>query len=410
LDKFDVVFRTPGISPLKKQLIKAKKRGVEISSQIKLFFDLCPAKIIGVTGTKGKGTTTSLIYEILKFNQLQIANSKQLKKSQVFLGGNIGTPPLMFLDKLTENDIVVLELSSFQLHDLEKSPNIAVILDIKLDHLDYHKNRSEYVKAKKNIVKFQKKDDFVVVNMDYLTSFEFGAVSPASNILYFSRKKFVDLGAYVRWDKDLKNGKIILNTLEKTYFICKTTEVTLKGRHNLENICAAITASFVAGAKINTIKKIVAKFKGLEHRLEFVNEINGVKYYNDSFSTTPETTIAAIKSFTEPIVLIVGGSEKGSDYSELGKEIVNACVKTVIAIGLTGKKIIKSIKQNNKLTKKQIKIIQNCKNMKDIINTAKKEANSGDVVILSPASASFDMFKNYKDRGDQFKDRVKKII
>ncbi|MCL5795866.1 MAG: UDP-N-acetylmuramoyl-L-alanine--D-glutamate ligase [Patescibacteria group bacterium] len=435
LDKFDIVFRTPGIPYLAPEIQQAKKIGVEISSQIKLFFDLCPAKIIGVTGTKGKGTTSSLIFEILTQNsklKAQISNQIQSSKSKssnspalpagrqklianspnIFLGGNIGNAPIEFLDKLIKDDIVVLELSSFQLQDMIKSPNIAVVLDIKSDHLDYHQDQQEYIEAKTNIVRWQGQDDFAIINLDYLTSFEFAAISPTKNDWYFSRRKPVDLGAYAL------DGKIILRTKSGQYEICKTKDIILRGEHNLENICAAVTASYLAGSSVEAIKQVVPKFKGLEHRLEFVKEIDGVKYYNDSFSTTPDTTIAAIKSFTEPIVLIVGGSEKGSDYSKLDEAIANSSVKTVIAIGLTGPKIIKTFKhlniktreQRNERTKglKNIKIIENCKNMGEIIKVAGKEAKKGDVVLLSPASASFDMFSNYKDRGEQFKSAVKK--
>lgn len=399
LDKFDIIFRTPGISPLTPELVKAKKKGVEISSQMKLFFDMSPAKIIGVTGTKGKGTTVSLITEILKSNA---------KRQKVYSGGNIGNAPIDFLDKLNKNDWVVLELSSFQLQDMKKSPQIAVVLDIEIDHLDYHKNRSEYVSAKENIVRWQKKSDYAVINLDYLTSFKFAEISPSVNDYYFSRRKSVDLGAFVEWTPKTRGahfGKIILRTNKKDYEICKTFDIILRGEHNLENICAAITASYLAGATINNIKKAVTQFRGLPYRLQYEGEKDGVKFYNDSASTNPQTTIAAIKSFSEPIILISGGSDKGANYSQLKKELTKSSVKTIIAIGVTGPKIVEKIK-NPKL---KIKIIRNLKNMREIVRAAKKESKSGDIVLLSPASASFGMFKNYKDRGKQFKEQVLKI-
>jgi UDP-N-acetylmuramoylalanine--D-glutamate ligase len=431
LTDFDIVFRTPGISPLTKELVDAKKNGVKISSQIKLFMDLCPAKTIGITGTKGKGTTSTLIYEIIKNNipgKLQKdvrflhgaqASGKRLRPTffnlprNIYLGGNIGNAPIEFLDKLTKKDLVVLELSSFQLQDIDKSPNIAVVLDVKEDHLDYHKNRREYIRAKENIVKFQKANDYTVVNLDYLTSFEFAAVSASDNNYYFSRRKSVDLGTYVEWmpkDRNAHFGKLILRTPKRDYEIVKTYDITLRGEHNLENICAAITASYLAGANIESIKKVVPKFPGLEHRLEYAGEINGVKFYNDSFSTNPDTAIAAIKSFSEPIILIAGGSEKNANYSKLGKEIAKSSVKTLISIGDTGPKIIKAISYKPYAVSKKIKIIEKLKNMKDIVKAARNEANSGDVVLLSPASASFGLFKNYKDRGNQFKKEVKCIM
>ena len=425
LTDFDVVFRTPGISPLTPELVRAKKKGVGISSEIKLFMDLCPARTIGVTGTKGKGTTSSLIFEILKSNfqfllrprsgraisNFQTNIQNLIPKTKIYLGGNIGNAPIEFLDKLTKDDVVVLELSSFQLMDLEKSPNIAVVLDIESDHLDYHKNRTEYVSAKENIVRHQSKKDYTVINLDYLTSYKFAAISKTENDYYFSRRKSVDLGTYVEWtpiNNGANFGKIILRTPKKDYEICKTYDIILRGEHNLENITAAITASYLAGASVDVIKKVVVKFPGLEHRLEYVGDSNGVKFYNDSFSTTPETAIAAIKSFSEPIVLIAGGSEKGADYSLLAKEILNSSVKTLIAIGVTGPKIIKEI-SNFQFPISKIKVIKNLDSMKKIIKIAVEESKPGDVVLLSPASASFGLFKNYKDRGNQFREEVGKI-
>lgn len=417
LEQFDIVFRTPGISYLNPEIQKAKKAGVEISSQMKLFFDLsasarvrhgsprqagrdgCPAKIIGVTGTKGKGTTVALISAILK-------NKETKKPRNVWTGGNIGNPPIAFLDRIKPQDWVVLELSSFQLQDMTKSPHIAVVLDIKSDHLDYHRDRKEYIEAKMNIVRYQSKKDFAVINLDYLTSFKFAAVSPSDQDYYFSRRKSVDLGCYVEWlprGRGAHFGKIILRTPRKDYEICKTYDITLRGEHNLENICAAITASYLAGAKISAIRKVIPRFRGLEHRLEYVAGVEGVKYYNDSFSTTPDTAIAAIKSFSEPIILLIGGSEKKADYSQLGREIIKGSVKTVIPIGKTARQIIKALKDYNKKVAKKIEITKDCKTMEEAVRAAYNQARPGDVVLLSPASASFDRFKNYKDRGNQFK-------
>lgn len=396
LDKFDIVFRTPGISILHSEIKKAKKAGVVISSQTKLFFDLCPAKILGITGTKGKGTTTSLIYEILKKNFKNKCKNQNVQNTKVYLGGNIGNAPTEFLDKLTKNDLVVLEMSSFQLHDLEKSPNIAVVLDIKSDHMDYHKNRREYINAKSNIVSHQTKKDFSVINLDYLTSYKFAALT-RGEVYYFSRRKSVDLGAFI------KGKEIILRTSKKDYVVCKIDKIKLRGEHNLENICAAITASYLAGAKIKSIQEAVLDFRGLEHRLELVKTIDKVSYYNDSFSTTPDTTIAAIKSFCEPIILLIGGSEKNSDYRELGKVIAETKnIKKIITIGLTAKRILAEVKKN---TSKKIDVY-NSKDIQDAVLDAKRNAAVGDVVLLSPASASFDKFKDYKDRGNQFKKYV----
>lgn len=308
------------------------------------------------------------------------------------MAGNIGTPPISFLSKLTAVDLVVLELSSFQLQDLEKSPHIAVVLDIKSDHLDYHKNEQEYREAKQNIVKHQTSSDFAVINADYLTGFEFGAATQAQ-VYWFSRRKSVDAGCFV-----LRNH-FVLRTQSQDIPICQTDEVLLRGEHNFENIAAAIITSYLAGADIESIRSTVKSFKGLEHRLEFVAEWRGISFYNDSFSTTPDTTIAAIKSFPHnPIILLVGGSEKNADYRELGEVISQSNIKTIIGLGQTAERIIQTINRP-----KSIDIIPNVQSMTEAIESAVSCATAGDVVLLSPASASFDRYKNYKDRGNQFK-------
>jgi len=399
LDQFEILFRTPGMPLWYPELITAKRAGVQLSSQTKLFFNLCPCSIIGVTGTKGKGTTASLIFEILK-----------TADKNVFLGGNIGNPPIEFLEKLTPQSWVVLELSSFQLEDLKISSHIAVVLNITSDHLfsvakdspNYHLSQKDYVKAKENIVKFQKKEDYAVLNFDYQSSRKFSKLT-SGQIHYFSRRKEVK-GAYV------KTNRIFLSK-DKRLLIGKTKDLILPGAHNWENVNAAICAASLAGVSVLTIRKAVFNFKGLEHRLEFVREVGGVKYYNDSFSTTPETAIAAIRAFKKPIILIAGGSEKGLDYTELGKEIVKSSVKTLILIGQIANKIEKAVFRNQQsaISNQQLKIIRNLKTMNEIVRTASEYAEPGNVVLLSPASASFDMFKNYKERGRQFKNEAAKI-
>jgi len=386
LEEFDIVFRTPGLPYLNPEIQKAKNRGVEISSEIKYFFDQCPSPIIGVTGTKGKGTTSTLISEILK---------KAGKK--VYLAGNIGNAPIEFLDNLTAEEVVVLELSSFQLQDLNQSPHIAVVLNVTSDHMDVHQSHEEYIEAKTNIVRHQRSCDFACINMDYLTSFEFASMT-SGQVYYFSRQKSVDQGAWV------KNDVIYLREDDKDIEIVKIPDLQLRGKHNLENICAAIIAARLAGAEIESISEAIKAFKGLEHRLEMVGEIEGVKFYNDSFSTNPDTAIAAIKSFQEPIILIAGGSEKNADYKELGEAISKSTVRTAVLIGATGPRIKSEIRNSN------IEIISSCQNIEEVIKTAKEKAKPGDVVLLSPASASFDWFKNYKDRGKQFKEKVMGLV
>lgn len=377
LEDFKIVFRTPGLPYLDLKIQKAKEQGVEISSQTKLFFQMCPSPIIGITGTKGKGTTTALIGNILKEST-----------KEVFVGGNIGNPPIEFIKRLTPESIVVLELSSFQLQDLDQSPHIAVVLDIKVDHLDVHKNIDEYIEAKRNIVRHQTKNDLAVINADYLTSTDFASLS-LGKTYWFSRKKSVDRGSFVLY------GDIVLRTDDDQFLIAKTADIELRGEHNLENITAAITASFLCGADIEAIKKAVKEFKGLEHRLEFVRELEGVKFYNDSFSTNPDTTIAAINSFEEPIILLIGGSEKNADYHQLSERIKQKNIKLIIPIGLTAERIVPELGE--------------AKSMSEALESAQKNAEKGDIVLLSPASASFDRYKNYKERGKMFKDEVNKL-
>jgi len=377
LSGFKFVFRSPGFKRFLPEILTAEKKGAQISSAVKLFFELCPAKIIGVTGTKGKGTTATLIYEILKKDG-----------QKVFLAGNIGQPMLSLLPELSQDSWVVLELSSFQLQDLNQSPHIAVVLFIASEHLNYHQDTNEYIQAKANIVSHQKKSDWAVLNADDLISSSFAGLTPAQ-IYCFSRQKKVR-GTYIQ-NREIYLFKERLGPVDN---------LQLLGVHNWENVCAAALASFLAGASLESIKKTIFAFKGLEHRLEEVTMIKGVTFYNDSFSTTPETTMAAIKSFSKPIVLIAGGSEKGSDYTQLGKEITQSTVKTLVLIGQMAEKIKTAVLAAG--FKKEI-VFQPSEKMREIVKVAFQKAKPGEVILLSPACASFDLFKDYKERGEQFK-------
>jgi UDP-N-acetylmuramoylalanine--D-glutamate ligase len=385
LDEYDLIVRSPGVKL--SILHDSKIQHDKITSQTKLFFDLCPAPIIGVTGTKGKGTTSSLIHEMLKKSG-----------KDVYLGGNIGVPPFKFLNKLNPHSIVVLELSSFQLQDLHKSPHIAVLLMITLEHLDYHKTVEEYVDAKRQILKHQNESDIAILNRDYPATNE-SDIHANGKLFFVSREREVDKGCFAR------EGKIVLRTRNEDIEVVKTSELKLRGEHNYENVCAAVLASFLAGADLESIRHVLKAFKGLEHRLELVDKVNGVSYYNDSFSTTPETAMAAIKSFEEPEILILGGSSKNSDFEELGKLLSSkGNIKAIIGIGKEWDKIKSEINPSAKFL-----IIEGADTMEKIVLAASKIAKEGDVVVLSPACASFDMFKNYKDRGEQFKKEVEKL-
>lgn len=377
LSGFKFIFRSPGFKRLLPEILLAEKQGAKISSATKLFFELCPGKIIGVTGTKGKGTTAALINEILKKDN-----------QKVFLAGNIGQPMLSLLPQIKKGNWVVLELSSFQLQDLNQSPHLAVVLFIASEHLDHHQNTEEYIQAKANIVSHQKESDLAILNADDLTSSSFASLTPAK-IYCFSRQKKVN-GAYVQ------RGQICLVGQK----VGPVKDLKIRGVHNWDNVCAAALASSLTGASLESIKKTIFSFKGLEHRLEYVKTINKVVFYNDSFSTTPETTIAAIKSFKKPIVLIAGGSEKGSDYCELGKEINCQPVKTLILIGQMAERIKKAVLAAG--FQGEI-LFRPSEKMDEIVKLAFDKSKPGDIILLSPACASFDMFKDYKQRGVQFK-------
>ncbi len=385
LEKFDLIIRSPGV---KLSDLEGKVSREKISSQTKIFMDLCPAPIIGVTGTKGKGTTSSLIYEMLK------ADGRD-----VYLGGNIGVPPFEFLEKLNGASWVVLELSSFQLQDLEKSPHIAVMLMVTSEHMDYHKDHREYIEAKRNILSHQTDNDFAIVNRDYPPSNE-SDILTSGKVYYVSREREVEEGCFAL------GNQIILRTNGNSIPVIDTRELQLKGDHNQENVSAATIAAYLAGVRVGTIIKAIQSFKGLEHRLELVTTVAGVEYYNDSFSTTPETAIAAIKSFNNPEILILGGSPKQSDFSELGKVIGESeNIKAIIGVGVEWQRIKAEIKN----VRPETLIIEGADSMEKIVLAASKLAVSGDVVLLSPACASFGMFENYKDRGNQFKEQVNNL-
>ncbi len=364
LSKYDILVRSPGVYRYRPEL-----EGREVTSKTKIFFDVCPGKIIGVTGTKGKGTTSTLIYEILK-----------AAGRQVFLGGNIGKGVFEHLDEMDKDSLIVLELSSFQLIDLHKSPHVAVVLMTTSEHADWHASVDEYIDSKSQITNHQIPNDFVVYNKDYANSVKIGMQGKGQKIAVSGN--------------DWKG------------------EMRLRGEHNRENVAAAVAVAKIFDIQYSIINKVVKEFKGLEHRLEEVATIGGVTYFDDSFSTTPETTIAAIKAFTEPLILIAGGSEKGSDFTQMGKVISEAKnlpagrqgIKAVILIGLMAERI------KEKISNEEIKILRGAKNMTEIMEQVKSVAESGDMVVLSPAAASFDMFKNYKERGDQFKEEVKALV
>ncbi len=391
---YDLIIRSPGMALRTPELVEATGRGQIITSQTKLFFAHCAAPIIGVTGTKGKGTTSSLIYTMIR---------QSGKKA--WLGGNIGAPLLSKIDEITPDDLVVMELSSFQLEDLDRSPHIAVVLKITQEHLanfdpnatNYHESREAYVDAKRSIISHQKESDFVIYTPDDATSREFGETSTARNLAFSRSDKHAD--AFVRGDT------VYIRDGAEEHLICTLSSIHLRGVHNLENIAAAALACRASGVDVDSIRTGAEHFEGLEHRLETVKTVGGVIYVNDSFSTVPETAIAAIDSFAQPLVLIVGGSDKGSDYTDLGRRIARSSVHALIVIGAMTDKILGAVTAAGYSGE----VVTGLTTMKDIVTVSHEKARPGDVVLLSPACASFDMFKNYKVRGKEFKDEVEHL-
>ena len=400
-----IAFRSPGVPRLHPKLLEWEQKGLQITSQTKWFFEHCPAKIIGVTGTKGKGTTSALLYEILSANKFEVLNSKfeTNPKDEIpntapntYLTGNIGdTQPLEILDNLQADDYIVYELSSFQLQDLTQSPHLAVVLMVTQEHLDYHTSLEEYHKAKTAISKYQNQGDTIIYNIDYPATKQLGQMSPGMHIP-LSTQQILEQGSY-RDGQDLK-----IKNIGGQNFSIPISNVGLTGSHNLENVLAAMAAAAKLSVKPNTIEQTIQTFKGLPNRLELVADKSGIYFYNDSFSTTPETAIAAINSFSEPEIVILGGSGKNSDFSALGKTIVTKdTIKAIIFIGPEAARIEEAITKAGTFPGQMLRGAQT---MAEIFNQIKQLAVTGDVVLLSPACASFGMFKNYKDRGEQFKD------
>lgn len=390
IDGLDYLFRSPGVRPFYPEIEKARENGTIVTSEIEMLIHLAPCKIIGVTGSDGKTTTTTLIAKFL-----EEAGYK------VWLGGNIGKAIFSKVEEMKESDVVVLELSSFQLMTLKESPNISVITNISPNHLDYHRSYDEYIDAKANIFKHQHKGNTVIFNADDKTTKRYlKAVPEGVNIKCFSLKDKTS-GVY------LENSKIVQNvTKEET--VSDISEVKLLGMHNIANICAAASA-VISETGIKPIQTVITSFNGVEHRMEFVKEVNGVKWYNDSIGTSPTRTIAGLKAFNQKILLIAGGYDKNLDYTVIAPYILDK-VKTLILMGNTAPKIEKTVKEEmaKKGVNDKIDIIT-LSSMEECVNYASSVAQSNDIVVLSPASASFDMYKNFEVRGNHFKELVKAL-
>lgn len=388
--KTDLVIRNPGV-PKESYFLKiAKEHNVPVETDITIFFKLCKAPIIGVTGTKGKSTVATLIYELIK-----------TKYKNAVLAGNIGVSPLEFLGKIKKKSKVVLELSSFELEDLKKSPEIAVITSIYPDHLDRYENLKEYLEAKKIIFKYQKKKDILILNYDNKTTRELSSAAP-SQVYFYSR------------EKKLKNSICFIEK-QNIFFdkekepVANLNNVKLQGWHNILNILAAVSVAKLLKVDSKKIKKVLFNFKSVANRQDFVREVNGVKYFNDTTATIPEAVIAAIDFFSgkfpeSRLILIAGGQNKNLEYEDLAKKILKKIDSLLFLPGTASEKIKELVGGNGKKTK-----ITPVASMEEAVKKSSEIAQPGDIVLLSPGAASFNLFKNEFDRGDQFVKYVKEL-
>ncbi len=378
----DLVFRTPGMHPENPALVQLRNAGAQITSEMQVFFQLCPCKIIAVTGSDGKTTTTTLISELLK-----AAGRK------VWLGGNIGTPLLPVCDQIQPEDIAVVELSSFQLMDMTRSAHVSVVTNLAPNHLDVHKDMEEYVQAKKNIFLHQTAEDTLILNADNGITAEFKGNGKTR---YFARVGKTDNGVCLQEDVICRDGVPVLDT----------KDILLPGVHNVENYMAAILA--VEGLVPDEIVRKVAKtFGGVEHRIELVRVKDGVRFYNDSIASSPSRTIAGLRSFPEKVILIAGGYDKHIPYDVLGPEICRH-VKRLFVNGATGPQVRTAVEKSREYAPGQPQIVD-CLDFTDAVRKAAAAAEAGDVVLMSPASAAFDQFKNFAERGKYFKKLVMEL-
>lgn len=384
LTGFQVVFKTPSMRIDNPALVKCKDEGAYITSEMEEFVKYCPAKIFGITGSDGKTTTTTIVYNILK----EMGH-------KTWVGGNIGTPLFAQIEEMTEQDKVVLELSSFQLMTIKQPIDIALITNITPNHLDMHKDMNEYVEAKENIFKYQKDESILVLNRDNELSNNMDKKAH-NNIRKFSTKEEIKEGAYfVQGDLYIYGKKV-----------CSKKQVKLKGMHNIENLLAAFCMTY-DDVDIDAMKRVATSFRGVEHRSEFVAEINEVEYYNDSIASTPTRTLAGLKAFESSVILIAGGYDKKIPFDILAKEGYKH-IKKLILVGATKDKIREAFEKESVNNKYKIEIFS-VDNLEEAVNMAYKVAKKGDVVTLSPACASFDQFINFEERGIKYKEMIEML-
>ena len=384
----DIIFRTPGMNFHLEELERARKRGIAVTSEMEVFFDLCPATIFAVTGSDGKTTTTTLIAKML-----------ETEGKTVHIGGNIGNPLLPEIENIKSEDFVVVELSSFQLISMRKSPDVAVVTNVSPNHLDVHKDMDEYVEAKKNILLHQNAFSRTVLNRDDPITEGFRK-DVRGQSLGFSMNRRLHNGAWLDDEGDLHMAYRGVDVP-----VINRKEIAVIGDHNVSNYLAAITAVW-GYVGVDSICKVAREFGGVEHRIELVRELDGVKYYNDSIASSPTRTIAGLKAFDDKVILIAGGYDKHIPFEPLAPYITEK-VKKLFLCGATAEKIEKCVR-DYKDYKGEPEIVR-CENLDEAVRLAHKTAQSGDIVTLSPACASFDAFPNFVARGNYYKDLVNKL-
>lgn len=383
----DMIFRTPGMQYYVPEFIEARRKGIAVTSEMEIFFELCPCPIIAITGSNGKTTTSSIVYRML-----------EAQGKNAHLGGNIGIAVLPLIEELCPDDVMVLEISNFQLLSMRQSPDIAVMTNVTPDHLDFHKDMQEYVDAKRNIFLHQNAFGKAVFNEDNEMTSAF-AEEARGYAMKFSLDKKVEHGAWLRDD-----GMIVLSEGDKETEVLDSKKIKLPGRHNIANYMAAICAVWGI-VDVENIRKVAEEFSGVEHRAEFVRELNGVKYYNDSIATTPAKAIFGMLSmFDKKIILLAGGYDKLIPFDPLGPAAVKKASKLIL-FGATADKIEKAVREAEGYSEGNPEIYR-VENMEQAIEKAHSLATAGDIVSLSPACASFDQFPSYEVRGREFKKKV----
>ena len=389
LTKFDVVFRTPGMYFNNPALVKARESGVIITSEMEVFFDLCPCKIYAVTGSDGKSTSTTLIAEILK------AHGKT-----VHLGGNIGKALLPIIEDIKEDDVAVVELSSFQLISMRKSPDVALITNITPNHLDVHGTMEEYIQCKTNLIAHQNAFSRAVLNYDNKGTRDLAPLV-RGKLNWFTLHAPIERGAFLRGD-----GMLCFTEYGKVTPIVHKDSIRIPGMHNVENFLGVIAVLW-GDVDPADIVRVARDFGGVEHRIEFVREVKGVKWYNDSIATSPTRVLAGLKSFRQKLIVLAGGYDKKIPFEPMAETVCDR-VKLLILMGATADKIEAAIKGAKNYDPEKIRILR-ADSMENAVEIASKEAQKGDIVTLSPACASFDLYPNFEVRGQHFKRLVKEL-